>query len=762
MDATYPVEQVWRALAETVHDLEERQAVPTGAIVKSRAQVALGRKIVESSYGFRSFSQLAKAAANAGYVSYSRKPGDSDFVLRSRGYEFVVLAEVVEHIIERGGRPIGLHVKPLLTDALGGSFQHAALGHRTFKEFCLAAQAAGWVTVSVDPDMPDFELATVPKTPSTDAAPPAELSHTDAEPTMQRESSGAVNTRREAPMPLEDAFEAIRAVVVGRHDNGKGTDAAGAKDLLVRAYPNFDQSAIGYTRFKDFLGDAEQAGYLQLRDRPGHGRSVTDLYPPAPLGVSFADIRWGYASAGAESVRDPALLLEGFYDADDVAKKVIDGSEYIVLGHKGSGKSAIGEHLVQRSDIDPTLFVDLIDLKDFPYGTLSQLAADDSSQQLLRLSWRWLLLLRVFQYMLSDNGADAADVDECERLERALAKQQLIPSRSLTELSLRSVSVALKGGLPSVYEGSLSAEFTTRQVQLTEAVGRLEDIVSRFSTNNRHIHIIDGLDELLSPDDRTYASLSALLGEVESLNDVFHRAKSAAKVIMLCRSDLYERLTSPNKNKIRQNFAVSLRWSTATDDEETASLEGLLLQRARLSGYVGDSPIRDLLPLAASLGGKAQVDMWVHLVEHTRKTPRDLIALLTKIQRKAGRATITMGVIQKALNDYSTEYFVPELKDELQGYLQPEHIDEVFGLLSALRRRVFQLAELDHLARARRLDLPLLEAVQILFDCSAIGRGMTAESKSQVFRFDNPNLSVNPEEPLVVHRGAWWALNLTS
>ena len=765
------VEAIWRLIAATVGEFEDRRVLPTGAAVKSLAQVTLGHKIVESDFGFRTFKRLVTAGADAGYVRLVSVHKNSDFVLGTVNTEFRILAEVVQHLTDRGGIAKGAYIKPMLSDALGVYFDQSALGYRTFKEFCTAAQRAGYVTVDTS-EATDFTV-TVPDRPAIDSRASLKLvsgADVDEPQVVERLSDESVETADDkliGPILLDEAFASLRNIITERHDNGESTSASQSKGLLIRRHPGFSERALRYTRFTEFLLDAEQAGYVVLRERPGHGRSVIDLFPPVSQGVSFADIQFGYASAGAESARAPQLLLEGFYDNREVVRSLVEGSEYIVLGHKGSGKSAIGEHLVRRAAGDPDLFVDLIDLKDFPYGTLSQLAADDSSPQLARLSWRWLLLLRVFQVMLTDSGANPLDVAECERLKRQLSKQGLIPSRNLTELSLRSVNVAIKGGLAAIGDASVNAEYATRQVQLTDAAGRVEQIASNFSTDSRHIHVIDGLDELLSPDDRTYASLSALLGEVESLNDAFYRVGSAVKIVLLCRADLYERLSSPNKNKIRQNFAVILRWSTGSDEPDEpdepdeASLEALLLHRAKLSGYVGTDPIRDLLPHKASVG-KHQTDMWPYLIEHTRQTPRDLIALLTKIQRKVGRSAVTTSVIQKALNEYSTEYFVPELKDELQGYLKPEHVDDVFNLFSALRRRSFTVESLETLASARGLDLPVFEAVQILFECSAIGHDSSSGAKAHEFRYLNSNLSVNPALPLIVHRGAWWALSLNS
>jgi hypothetical protein len=744
---------VWDALTRIVADLEATDKKPQGAVVKPLVQVDLGHKLVESDYGFRNFKDLVLAAETAGYVRVIQRPG-TDFILRSVNTEFAVLAEVVGHIIDRGGVALGAHTKVLLRDALGGSFDESALGYKSFKDFAAAAEESGYVTVEYDPLRPDIRLSrnSAVRVLGTRKVKARAVSAPNAKPTPESD----------APT-LEQAFSALSKIAREAATAGRVIDAGTAKQLLSREIDDFTERAYRFGRFQEFLEAAEEAGYVSLHSRAGHGKSVLDVLPPDHAGVRFSDIKFGYTSAGAESVRSPDLLGPGFYDFKGVVRAILEGSEYVVLGHKGSGKSAIGEHLVQKTASDPLLFVDFIDLKDFPYGTLSKLADDDSSPQLLRLSWRWLILLRVFQYLLTDGAANPQDESDALRLAKQLEKFGLLPSQNLSDLSLKSVNMAAKGGLPTILEASVTAEHESRQVQLTDAIGRVQSIVMNFRTDSRHIHVIDGLDELLSPDSSAYGSLSALLGEVESLNDAFYRANSAAKIVLLCRTDLYERLTSPNKNKIRQDFSVSMRWSTKWKSDGGDELGGLIRQRARLSGYLGDDPIRDLLPIKSSHDG-SRTDMWPFLLSQTRQTPRDLIALLTTIQQHASGSNVTTSHIGEAIKAYSFNYFLPELKDELAGYLDGEQIDQTFGLLGALRLRTFKADQVSSLASKRSLPIRVLDALQILFDCSAIGHDMSrnAGEARHEFRYMNPNLAINPDLPLIMHRGAWPALKIES
>jgi len=57
---------------------------------------------------------------------------------------------------------------------------------------------------------------------------------------------------------------------------------------------------------------------------------------------NFLEIDFGYASAQLEGAGSPVLLLDGYFDLRDICKDIVDGAEFIILGYKGSCKSARG------------------------------------------------------------------------------------------------------------------------------------------------------------------------------------------------------------------------------------------------------------------------------------------------------------------------------------------------------------------------------------------------------------------------------------
>ena len=56
--------------------------------------------------------------------------------------------------------------------------------------------------------------------------------------------------------------------------------------------------------------------------------------------MDFRSIRFGKASAEAESAAAPELLLAGYLDHEGFTTQASSGDAFLFLGYKGSGKTA--------------------------------------------------------------------------------------------------------------------------------------------------------------------------------------------------------------------------------------------------------------------------------------------------------------------------------------------------------------------------------------------------------------------------------------
>jgi hypothetical protein len=474
--------------------------------------------------------------------------------------------------------------------------------------------------------------------------------------------------------------------------------------------------------------------------------------------ASFSQFRFGFASAEQESTNAPDLLLDGFLDASKTITEIRNGSKFLVLGYKGSGKSAIGEHLRLLSASDPHLFVTSTFLSDFPYSAFKKIVKGDIEPEAkYPTAWSWLLLLYFFDSFSKDNGAYASR--NIQLMIESLRAMGLLPAPSLNQSVLISSKRSFKISLPPVLETQREQAFSEERLSLPFFVERLKEIASEFKSSSKHLLIIDGLDDILTKRDVQYDSLAALLLESHRLNIIFARTDTPAKVIVLCRADLFERLPGANKNKLRQDSSIFLDWYHDTRNPDSSMLLKLANLRARISNPSVSDVINDFLP--ATMQDHPTKS---YLLDLTRHTPRDFLQLLTHIQKVSRSREITRTEILSGIRNYSCNYFIPEIKDELVAYLDPEEIDCILAHIASLRKREFSFNELCEAAESgvglKQLDLP--RAVAILFECSAIGTVHNRPTGSAYFTFKYRNRQslLNLSERLLLHRGMWKAMNL--
>jgi hypothetical protein len=475
----------------------------------------------------------------------------------------------------------------------------------------------------------------------------------------------------------------------------------------------------------------------------------------------FKDLVLGFDSADFEATHHPDLLLEGFVDHLGLANEAKYGHKFLFLGYKGSGKSALGEHLRLGAANDPLLFVEFVNIDDVSFSTFSQiLKGSIEPEARYPMVWSWLLLIFLLNSFSRDEGSNFAQDDELFLTVEALKQLGLLPepslSRAVNATSERSFSLKLNsviGGIEGTYKT------TTGTPDLPFFVERLKLVSRRFRSKSRHLLIIDGFDELLRRGHLQYDALGALIFEANRLNLHFAEAGNSAKIVVLCRTDLFEHFPGPNKNKIRQNSAVQLDWYGDPYHPEQSSLVQLINHRAGLSAGEAVDVFAQYLP--EKLSNYKDEGIHAELLANTRCVPRDIVNLFAKLQEYSGDERMTVGQVFSALAAYSKDYFLPEITDEMDGYVSTEHIELTKRLLATVGKINPQIYELKDQAAA--LGYPssfdLSKVLNVLFECSAIGNVIKAK-RGKSFKYENRHASFKESDGMIIHRGLWKALGL--
>jgi hypothetical protein len=483
---------------------------------------------------------------------------------------------------------------------------------------------------------------------------------------------------------------------------------------------------------------------------------------PREAARGFRDIEFGFADAHKEGAEAPGLLLDGFLDDTNLVEQALSGSSFLFLGYKGSGKTAIAERARLLSEREPELFVTAAALDDFSYGDFKSLAgAAGDVESRYPTVWAWVLLLFLVQSLEHDERgrADAPRVytDPLEGL-RSL---NLLPLPQLKQLVTSSSKRGFKATIPKFFEYTEERAAESPDLQIMQMVRALREAVLHFPTTSRHVLFIDGLDEILTQSELQFHALAALISQASRLNDELRAAGKPFKFVVLCRTDIFDRLPGANKNKIRRDSAENLEWFDDPRDPDRTRLVQLVNLRAETSLQRPVNVFGEYFP--TRIEGRP---IRRFLLQHTRHLPRDVLQLMKSLQRFAPTSPsepLTDDQLLSGIRHYSNDYFLPELRDELHGYLPTVEIDAAIKLLASLRAARFTLRDLElHAARMRLGPVELEALVHTLFECSGIGMVDRSGTGRPVvtFKYRNRNALLIPDARLLVHPGAWNALNI--
>jgi energy-coupling factor transporter ATP-binding protein EcfA2 len=479
--------------------------------------------------------------------------------------------------------------------------------------------------------------------------------------------------------------------------------------------------------------------------------------------MEFKELHFGMAAAEKEAAQEPDLLVEGYYDPHDLPSSLMKGSPFLVLGPKGSGKSTITEHLRIVGSRNSMRFVSRAELKDFPFRDFTNIKTGGSND-LSRYpgNWAWLLLLTLFASFAEDEGAHSANDPDFLETIRVLRANGFLPTPSLREAVMRSSKTTITMKLPVAQVG-MEMGSTQRGLHLYSAVDVLRRLASNFCSDSRHLVAIDGLDEIFIHDEIQWDALATLILEVNRLNTMFFEHNTPAVIVVLCRTDVFERLPLADANKIRQDSGVTLNWYPDNDNPHDSPLISLANKKASVRHPGVKDVIQQFFPESMNRGGRP-LPVHQYLLERTRHTPRDFLTLLKYIQRAASRSgRLRPHVVNVGIRAYCIDYFVPEVRNELVGLMSKEDARRMIGLLSTMRGHLFLLEELEAKAQTdpRYQELEVSKAIAQLFTCGAIGNTIAGRRGHHYnFSYRNPQVDFDPTQMLVMQNALRIGLNV--
>ena len=271
---------------------------------------------------------------------------------------------------------------------------------------------------------------------------------------------------------------------------------------------------------------------------------------------------------------------------------------------------------------------------------------------------------------------------------------------------------------------------------------------------------------------RYIALITSLFKAISNVRRVFIDRQRDIRPIIFLRDDIYELLSDPDKNKwedhkvnlawTRDNIKKMLAFRIARSVDETAAGLDFDAEWGRLFHCKA-------MPMGNLRGGRAKrVHPFDFIMELTHNRPRDFVRFLRDAARLAVRQG-HKGIVEDTVRGVDVEFsdhFRQELVNEISGIV-PD-INEILAYLGNSHKQRHRYHEfikyLDHYQQSEdcKAETKALSAntiAKILFHFSIIANASRHHSRPY-FKYQRNHLTLNPSEPIVIHRGLLRTLGL--
>lgn len=460
-----------------------------------------------------------------------------------------------------------------------------------------------------------------------------------------------------------------------------------------------------------------------------------------------------------------------FYFYDEV-EEILQGSKYFVIGRKGSGKTAICQHIIDKKE--PQIFAIKLSFKNFPFNILYKLSNDEYTHPNQYITiWKYLIYCKICGLMVENNSLP---MDVHEKL------SSLFPQKSIESLSKEIGKWTAKDfGIEVLGCGfNIGGDRNpVREISWIDRVEILENfIIENIDDESSYYVIFDELDEDYRDDyaDKNYlVLLTSLFKAIHGIKDTFVPQEKKVFPLVFLRDDIFNKITDSDKNKWNDN-TITLNWNL----EKIKKLIGYRLSKDFGSDIVDFKTLWHVLTVNHNIkfgrNNSKHCPTFDYMALSTLLRPRDLVQFIKMCAvetLKRNQKKISNSTIKFADREFSN-YFKGEFKDEIAPQIPA--IDEVFDILAHHHKMIIPQEEFraeiqDLIDKGIISNLTVDQILKLLFEFSVVGNVPVTKKENlpnrhaqrnqrQFFKYTHSNMTLNNKEPLIIHRGLFKGLHL--
>lgn len=473
--------------------------------------------------------------------------------------------------------------------------------------------------------------------------------------------------------------------------------------------------------------------------------------------MGIYNVEFGTSDAETELIRSPQIFDKAFFDPHNYIDELVNSYRFIVSGRKGDGKSAYLaklKRIAAEEDSLETIGVSLerLNSKFFEKFTDQDLIGGKRYVPM----WKCILLLELVKYF--ELRGFQIQRPNYNSLVEALNRMGLLHGDSLeetiTKLDATDISINVRDWVS--YGKHIEKEVIIRGANQIYGI-LAEELQSAYLGKTKFRMVLDGLDDILRNKEFSIEIITGLIRAANEINNFFHKRTLNFKIIVLIRSDILDKCRDPDISKIKLASRINLSWKPGSGTYDS-DLAKLILARFQMQG---DN--RTFMQIWHSyfpyqIDGK---DSLAYMLENTLFKPRDMLMFFSVAQSMIGDCDRQLSEYEfkLLLTQYSEEYFVGHMQDELTGFLPDEAINELQAVISKIGIRRFSYdAFAEEMSQHKEFDNILPEDVlKLLFERGYIGQfRKRPDHPKEEFLFQthiNPSAKYEKEDDCVLHRG---------
>ena len=350
---------------------------------------------------------------------------------------------------------------------------------------------------------------------------------------------------------------------------------------------------------------------------------------------------------GGTDADNDDILLQAFED-HEAYQDVLSMRKHMVVGKKGSGKTAIFKRIITTRSHD--FFSYGHTFSDYPWHhheRQARVGIPDFDKY--THSWKYLILLSIAKVALNQDQSlpvDASSMDDMIRLESFIVDTYGSRDPDLTQVFSPTKRLKLKPHFEidvNIFKAGVSPE----SVPILELPTIIQEVNAAFlrtilrclNPKHRYYVAFDQLDlgfDISSPE-----YINRLIGLLLATRDINQAAREAnVKLfsVIFLRDDIYDCLHFEDKNKMTENFVSLIEWDTPRTKK---TLKALMEKRFGI--MLGDNqdkviPWEDIFNEVREMPGHQT--KYDHMRDRTYLRPRDIIKFancaLDKYKERAG------------------------------------------------------------------------------------------------------------------------------